>query len=386
MKLKKKIAVVTGTRAEYGILKPLLNEIIKSPCLELKLLVSGMHLLPQFGLTINEIKNDGFDITRTVKLYDKKVKNNSYYSESLARGIRNFSHAFHELKPDITVVFGDRIEALAAALASATMRIPLAHIHGGDKTDDGHIDESIRNSISQFAHIHFTATKSHSQRLIRFGEQPWRIIQVGALGLDSIVDRKPISKKILFKKLGLEDQKTLVCLFHPVNAEEHKKGKIMNTILESIRELKIQSVVIYPNNDSGNLPIIKEIKKFSNLPFIRIFPSLAHSEYLSLLHHSDVLVGNSSSGMIETPSIGIPVVNIGLRNRGREHGQNILFVDINKKNIIKAINKALFNSDFIKKSKRGKNPYGDGNSSGRITSTLCELILNERLLRKIPTR
>lgn len=379
----RKIAVVTGTRAEYGILKPLLRKIEKSSDLELNLIVTGLHLLKKYGLTIKEIEKDGFEIAGIVEMYDDDEEDITYHGKALAKGIAGFTSLLSKLKPDIVVVLGDRLEPLAATLAVATLRIPIAHIHGGDKTDSGHIDESIRHSITRFANIHFTATTEHTKRLIKMGEEPWRVFEVGALGLDSIVNQEPISKEILSKKLGIDfNKKIIIVVFHPVHLEKELAGIQMHEILDAIKELKMQTVIIYPNNDAGSRDIIKEIEKCRDIPFIKIFPNLFHLDYISLLKYADVLVGNSSSGIIEAPSLKLPVVNIGSRNLGREHADNVIFVDVKKDDIIKAIKVALYDKKFKEIVEQCANPYGDGKAAERIVKVLSEINIDKRLLQK----
>jgi len=380
---KRKIVVVTGTRAEYGILKALLENIKNSSTFELKLIVTGMHLLKHYGLTVREIKKDGFKIDREVKMYAGEERELAHHGKALGEGIKNFSETFLEIKPDILVVFGDRLEPLAATLAAAILRIPIAHIHGGDKTDSGHIDESIRHSITRFAHIHFPPTRKCKERLIKMGEEPWRVYNVGALNLDSILNVQKIKKEDLFKKLDLDpNQKLILCLFNPVNLEAEKMGRQMGEIIGALKELKIQTVIIFPNNDAGSQDIIKEIEKSKNLPFIRTFPSLPHSEYISLLKKTDVLIGNSSSGIIEAPSIKLPVVNIGSRNIGREHAENVIFVRADKNKIKEAIKRSLYDKKFRKIVQRCKGPYGDGRVSKRIIKILSKIRIGKKLLQK----
>lgn len=380
---KRKIAIVTGTRAEYGILKPLLRGILESKELDLSLMVTGLHLLKEYGLTINEIKRDSFKISAMIKMYNQHEEYAGYLGMGLSRGIAGFVSALAEINPEILIVLGDRLEPLAAALAAASLRIPIAHIHGGDKTDSGHIDESIRHSITRFAHIHFPATDNHAERLIKTGEEPWRIFTVGALGLDSIVSQVPISKKKLFLKFGFNPgQITIVCVFHPVHLEEETMGKQAHEIMEALKELKTQTAVIYPNNDAGSRDIIREIRKYNKLPFIKIFPNLAHPEYISLLKHADVLIGNSSSGIIEAPLLKLAVVNIGSRNTGREHAENIIFTSPERDKIKKAIIRALYDNRFREKVRRCKSVYGEGETSGKILKILRETEINKKLLTK----
>jgi GDP/UDP-N,N'-diacetylbacillosamine 2-epimerase (hydrolysing) len=382
-KIIREITVVTGTRAEYGMLKPLLEKIRSSSDLALKLVVTGMHLLEKCGLTINEIKEDGFEITDKIQMYLGDESDPAYHGKALAKGIEGFTQLLMRIGPRILVVTGDRLEALAAAVAAATLNIPIAHIHGGDKTDSGHIDEPIRHSITRFAHIHFPPTREHADRLIKMGEEPWRVFQVGALGLDSILNQKPIAKQTLSKQLGINpNEKIITCIFHPVLLEKESMGSQMHEILESVSALKTQTVVIYPNNDAGSHSIISEIERYKDLPFIRALRNLPHIQYISLLKHADVLIGNSSSGIIEAPSLKLPVINIGSRNTGRQHAENVIFVNTVKKEIINAIQIALYDEDFNEKVRQCKNPWGDGKTSGRIVRILSEAVIDKKLLQK----
>jgi len=379
----RKIAVVTGTRAEYGILKPLLEKIRASNALELQLAVTGMHLLVKYGLTINEIKKDGFKIDAEVRMYTNNEADSSYYGESLSRGISGFTEALLRMKSAIVVVTGDRLEGLGATLAAATLRIPVAHIHGGDKTDSGHIDESIRHSIPRFAQIHFPATQESADRLIKMGEEPWRIHKVGAPGLDSVINQVPVPKQELSEELGLNpDEPIILCIFHSVHLESETAGVQMREITGAINNLKIQTVIIYPNNDAGSQDIIAELEKYRDSSFIKTLPTLSHLHYISLLKYASVLIGNSSSGIIEAPSLKLPVVNVGSRNMGREHAENVIFVSTVKSEIIKAIKMALYDESFRIKVQQCSNPYGDGKASERIVKVLSEIEVDKRLMQK----
>jgi len=384
--LKRKIAVVTGTRAEYGMLIPLLEKIKHSPKLQLKLIVTGMHLQKKYGLTAREIKRNGFLGYNVVHMYNEKKMDHIFHARGLARAIEGFAWVLFKMKPDIVVVTGDRLEALAATLAASTLNIPVAHIHGGDRTDSGHIDESFRNAISQFAHIHFPATETHSRRLIKMGQQTWRVNQVGALGLDSIVRKKLIPKKELFLKLNIKyDKKTAICIFHPVQLEVGRLGIQMNSILKTLRSFDLQTVIIYPNNDLGSREILSVIKKYEKEKKFKIFANLSHLEYTSLLKYSDVLIGNSSSGIIESPSLGIPVINVGTRNLNRESAKNVIFVNAKAGSIKSALKKSLYDTGFRQKAMQCLNPYGNGNASDKILKKLIKIKIDKKLLKKIIT-
>lgn len=379
----RKIAVVTGARSEYGILKPLLKKIQAADNFDLKLIVTGMHLLKKHGLTINDIKKDGFKIDNKISMYSGGVRDVKYYGKALAQGIKGFTLVLSKMKPDILIVLGDRLEPLAAVLAAATLSIPIAHIHGGDKSDSGHIDESIRHSITRFAHIHFSSTEEAKKRLIKMGEERMRVFRVGALGLDSLLSLPKIKKSVLFKKFQLDiKQKFILCIFHPVHSEYEDAGRQMREILNALKQLKIQSIIIYPNNDKGSQDIIKEINKCDRPSFIKIYPNLNQEDYFDLLKQADVLIGNSSSGIIEAPAIKLPVVNIGSRNTGREHGKNVIFIDSKKNDIVNAITRAFTDKIFFKTVKQSKNPYGRGGVSEKIIKVLSKIEINQKLLKK----
>ena len=379
----KNIAVVTGARSEYGLLKPLLKGITDSSELDLKLIVTGMHLLTEYGLTINEIKQENMIIDAKVPMYTAPETDDTRYGKALAIGIEGITRSLRKIRPDILIVTGDRLEPMAATMAAATLSIPIAHVHGGEKTDSGHIDEAIRHSITRFSHIHFTATQQSAERLTKMGEEPRRIHNVGALSLDSLINLKPLSKEKLAANLDLNPkQKIIITIFHSVHLEKEDVGRQAREIIEAVKNIEIQTVIVYPNNDSGSADIITEIEKCRNMPFIKIHPSLPYFEYVNLLRHADVLIGNSSSGIIEAPSFGLPVVHIGSRNVGREHSENIIFVEADREEIVRAIEKALYDEGYKEKVKRCRNPYGDGKASDRIIKILKELSIDDKLMRK----
>jgi len=288
-----------------------------------------------------------------------------------------FSKVFGKLKPAMVMVMGDRGEMLAAAIAANYMNIPVAHIHGGEIS--GHVDGVVRHAITKLAHIHFPATQKAKKRILNLGEEPGRVFVAGAPALDSILN----GKFELTKKYPIAVNKPFVLLVqHPVLVQSDKAGEQMRITLEAIKTLKVKTLVIYPNADAGGRQMIKVIQKYARLPFIKTFKSLPHKDYLALMKRSAVLVGNSSSGLIEAPSLKVPAVNIGIRQQDRERGENVIDVAHNKNAIIKAIKKALYDKKFKEKVKRGKNPYGDGHAGERIIRVLKAIKLDERLLEK----
>jgi len=376
----RKVCVVTGTRAEYGILYPAMKAIQSHPGLDLSVLVTGMHLMPEFGYTVKEIEADGFVIDAKVPMY-LSADTNAAIVTGLGLGIIGIAQALEQIEPDIIVVLGDRAEPLTAAIAGAYMNIPVAHIHGGDRS--GGIDESIRHAITKFAHIHFPATPESGERLIRMGEEPWRIHVVGPLGIYAMGEADFTPRNELCKKLGLNPTKLLILVVqHPVTTQAKNAPEQMRATMEALVELGEQAVIVYPNADAGGRAMIEVIKEYENCPFIKTFKSLPRKEYVSLMKLASVMVGNSSSGIIEAPSLGLPVVNIGIRQEGRERGKNVIDVGHNKQEIVKGIEKALADKEFLAKVKKCESPYGDGKAAPRVAEILGKIEVTPQLLQK----
>lgn len=380
--MKRKITVITGTRGEYGLLYPVIKSIENNPKLELSIIVTGMHLSIEHGYTINEIKKDGFKIDALV---DMLLSNDTGVSmaKSLGIGIIGITQALEQIKPDIILILGDRGEPFAGAIAASHMNIPIAHIHGGDSTTGGCIDESIRHSITKFAHIHFPATEESAQRLKKMGEETWRIHMVGAPGLDTILNLELISRAQLIERFSLDIREPLLlAIQHPVTTQPENAAKEMRSTLEALAELNIQTVLIYPNADAGGRSMIEVIKEYEHMPFLHTFKSLSHSEYLSLMKIASAMVGNSSSGIIEALSFHLPVINIGIRQEGRQHASNVINIWHDKTEIVEAINTALFDEGFKNKIRECVNPYGDGKAGIRIAEVLANIKINDALLQK----
>ena len=341
----KKIAVITGSRADYGLMRSTIKSIDSHPTLELYLIVTGMHLSHQFGYTINDIRNDGFTIASEVDVLlsgDSKAS----MATSTGLGIIKLSQSFEMIKPDIVLIEGDRWEMLSAAIAAAFLNIPIAHVSGGDITEGGCIDESIRHAITRFAHIHFPGTHQSAERILKMGEEAWRVYEVGDPGND-LSYFKPIKPEILENRFNIKlNEPILLVVQHPVTYEAQHAAEQMHETMEAIVELGLQTIIIYPNADAGGQSMVEEIKKYSTRPNIRILKNLVRDEYLSLMAVSNVIIGNSSSGIVESPFFKIPVVNIGIRQQGRERSTNIIDVGYNREEVISGVKKALFDEDF----------------------------------------
>ncbi len=374
---------MTGSRSEYGILYEVMKAIKNEVKLELITLASGMHLLKSFGNTIEYIEKDGFTVDEIIDMASETDDSNTEMARSIAKGIGGMVRAFQKHKPDIVLVLGDRTEALAGAIASSYMNIPVAHIHGGDNAKAG-LDEMTRGAITKLSHIHFPATKKSAARIKKMGEAPWRIHMTGSPAIDYLKKQKVPEKEALFRKYGFDTSKPVILVVqHPVTTETKEATEQIRKTLEALKELALQTILIYPNADAGGRSMIEIIKSYEpSMPCLKTFQSISHSDYLGFLKYAGAVVGNSSSGIIEAPFFKTPAVNIGIRQDGRERGINVIDVPIHKKEaILSAIKKALGNA-FIKKLKQCKSPYGDGNASQRIVKVLSLIPLDKKLLQK----
>jgi UDP-hydrolysing UDP-N-acetyl-D-glucosamine 2-epimerase len=382
----KKIAVVTGTRAEYGYLKPLIEKIKNNPNFSLMLYVTGMHLIKEYGNTIDEIKKDGFQIKSIVDMEMKENNSLSDLANSIGKGISEFSKIFEKDKPDLLVIFGDRVEPFAAAVSAIVMNIPIAHIHGGDKAF-ADLDNNLRYSLTKLSHIHFPPTEQSKNRILKLGEEEWRVYKVGSLSLDTILNKPLLKKEEMFKKYNIPNKKLMLIIYHPVTTEFKEASMQMRLILDLSNKIAekedMEIVIIYPNAYPGGFDIIQEIKRLmKENERIHVFENLPILEYISILANSSVFIGNSSSGIIEAPSLGIPYVCIGTRQQGRERGKNVIDVDFSESNITSAIDKALHDQEFLKEVQKKENPFGDGKASERIINFLKEIKLNKKLIQK----
>jgi GDP/UDP-N,N'-diacetylbacillosamine 2-epimerase (hydrolysing) len=367
----KKVAIITGTRAEYGLLRPLIKAIFEDYELKLLLIATGMHLSEAFGYTYKEIEADGFTIDRKVKDHlsgDSALA----ITKALGIGMIGFSEAFDELDPDLVIVLGDRSEILAAVTAAMIKGIPIAHLHGGESTE-GAYDESIRHAITKMSFLHFTSTELYRKRVIQLGESPDRVFNVGAIGIDSIKKIKLLSlvefeKSICFKLKKIN----IIITFHPVTLEKSTAKKQFSELLKALDKLENTSLIFTkPNSDKDGYIIIKMIDEYVALnPEKAIsFISMGQLRYLSALKHMDVVVGNSSSGIYEAPIFQKPTINIGDRQKGRFMPLSV----INCKPFLKDIDKAFklaFNKEFNNSIKSQKSMFGNGTATQQIIETI----------------
>jgi len=377
--MKRKILYISGTRADYGLMRSVLSAIHQHPGMELQIAVTGMHLMPEFGSTLDEIKKDGYPCFTVDIIHGSDTKDSM--ALFIGRFIQEFIPLLQKKRPDIILVLGDRGEMLGAAIVGAYMGIPVAHIHGGEVTST--VDEFARHAITKLSHIHLPATEESARRIIRMGEDPRHVFVVGAPGLDQIRLIQPVPPKETRDKFQINPEIPLIMVLqHPVSFEKGAPSFQMKQTLKAVCNRGFQVFIIYPNADAGGREMIEVIKKYETGKQIRTFPSLAHQDFLNLLKIAAVLVGNSSSGIIEAPSFGIPVVNIGSRQRGRERGANVIDAGYDSGEIAKAVDRALTDEVFKRKVKTAHNPYGVGDSSSKIIEILNTLEITPDLLQK----
>ena len=372
----RKICYITGTRADFGLMTNALQAIEQDSDLELEIIVTGMHLLPKYGNTHKEISDSGFKIVGNVEV-DLSGASGSQMSIALGDQIIGITKVLEANEPDVILLLGDRGEMLAGAIVGIHLNIPVVHIHGGELS--GTVDESIRHAISKMSHYHFTATNNSKSRLIKMGELSDNIFVIGAPGLDEISTTTLIPEEALFSQYNIDSNRPfMLLLFHPVVQHVNDiRGQIV-TVIESLISFDMQILALMPNADAGGGVIASTLKEYKEKNKIQITTHVTRKIFLSLVSSADVLVGNSSSGIIEAASLGTPVVNIGGRQNLRERSNNVVDVSIEKSQIINGINKAiLLNKSLF------KNVYGDGKSSKRIVNLLKDLDLNPKILDKV---
>lgn len=370
----KRVAIVTGTRAEYGLLRPLIFAIREDIKFELKLLVTGMHLMPEFGNTYKEIEADGLVID--VKIEDGLDGDSAKsITKSMGRALMQYADVFDEMKPDIVIVLGDRTEILAAVTAAMVASIPIAHIHGGETTE-GAYDEFIRHAITKMSHFHFTSTESYKKRIIQMGEHPSRVFNVGAIGIDSIKKLKLQSKKQIEDYIGVKfNKKSVVVTFHPVTLENFTAEQQFRDLLLALDEIADCTLIFTKaNSDKGGRIINQMIDDFVNKNKHKAvgFASLGQLRYLSTLQHVDFVIGNSSSGVLEVPYFKIPTINIGDRQKGRLMPDSVINCAPTYNEISKAIEMAQDN-EFLSRITTQENIYGDGEATSKIMNTLKKI-------------
>jgi len=379
--IKRTICIITGTRAEYGLLRWVIDGVQKSKKLKLQIIATGMHLSPEFGLTYKEIEKDGYKINKKVEMLISS-DSPSGITKSVGIGMIGFSDAIKSLKPDLVLVLGDRFEMFAAVSAAMIARIPVAHCHGGEATE-GLIDEPIRHCITKMSQLHFVASQEYKNRVVQLGEQPDRVFLVGGLGIDSINKIQLLNKEDLEKSIKFKfGKKNILVTFHSVTLENSTAEEQMHELLSALRELSSTNIFFtMPNADTDGRIIFKLIEDFvSKNVHSKAFVSLGQKRYLSMVKYVDAVVGNSSSGLLEVPSFKKATINIGDRQRGRTKAESIINCRPEKKSILEAIKKA-YSNEFHKILKVVKNPYGKGGASKKIVN-LVESVSLKGIIKK----
>ncbi len=378
----RKIAVFTGTRAEYGLLYWVIKLLHDSKNVELQLYVGGMHMSPEFGFTVSQIENDGFPIVERMEFLlssDSAVG----ISKSMGLALINSAEALERQKPDIIVILGDRFESMAVAQAAMIACVPIAHIHGGETTE-GLIDEAVRHSITKMSHLHFAATEQYRSRIVQLGEQPERVFNFGAPGVDSIVKLDLLKRDEISSAIGFKlNQPYLLVTYHPVTLENDGASDSLVNLLKVLDEYpEYQLVITYPNADTHGRKLIKILDEYKTLNPERVLlvQSLGQLRYLSLMKFCECVIGNSSSGLIETPTFMVPTINIGNRQKGRLAGGTVLNCDESTNTIRLALDTAL-STEFKESCKLLKNPYGKGDASTSIVEQLISYPL-DGIIRK----
>jgi UDP-hydrolysing UDP-N-acetyl-D-glucosamine 2-epimerase len=375
------IAVVTGSRAEYGLLKSILTAITHSADLRLRLLVCGMHLEPAFGRTVEAIEIDGFSISDCIETWTG-ADSPEAIAATISRGIAGFAKAFAKERPHLLLLLGDRYDMLAAAIAALPFALPIAHIHGGELTE-GAIDEAIRHSLTKMSHLHFVANELYRDRVIQMGERPHRVFISGGPAIDVIHTTRPTPRAELERRIGITfEPAPLLVTFHPVTLEYAATASQSRALMGALATFERPILFTYPCADTAASAIIAAIDEFiAHRANARVVQSLGTADYLGMMAISAAMVGNSSSGIVEAPSFGLPVVNIGNRQRGRLRAANVIDCEADSGAIVAAIKRAL-SPDFRAGLKGLVNPYGDGHAAERIVRLLREVPLDANLVEK----
>jgi UDP-N-acetylglucosamine 2-epimerase (non-hydrolysing)/GDP/UDP-N,N'-diacetylbacillosamine 2-epimerase (hydrolysing) len=378
--MTRKILAVTGTRAEYGAMRPVFAAIAAAPGLELELIVTGMHLVPQFKASLAEVEADRYG-----PLHYADIGDTAESGAAMARGLGRCVIAMAEIvaraRAQVMLLQGDRGEMLAGAIAAAHQNVAVVHMSGGDST--GSIDEPIRNAISDFAHVHLTTCAQSSARLVARGEAAGRVFEVGEPVLDVIRTMEPVAPGELARELALDlSRPVAIATQHPVTTEAGDAARQITETLEALAALGMQTVFTYPNTDAGGAEMVRVLQSYASRPFLRIIPHLGSLRYLSLMRIAAVMVGNSSSGILEAASFGLPVVNVGTRQHGRLRAANVIDVGYDRAAIVSAIRRALHDPAFRAALRECRNPYGDGNAAPRTVDILQRLRIVPALLAK----
>lgn len=377
--MKKIISILTATRAEYGLLKPIIAKLNNVEEFDVRIVATGAHLSPEFGLTYQEIEKDGFIIDEKIEILLSSDTPSSI-SKSMGLAMISFADYFEKLNPDLLIVLGDRYETLAVATTAMNQRIPIAHLYGGETTE-GAIDESIRHAITKISYLHFTSTDEYRNRVIQLGENPERVYNVGAIGIENILNENLLSRDQLENELEISLLKPYaVVTFHPVTLENNSSEEQIESLLEVCREYRNFNFIFTKANADAEGRIINQLidRYARENENIFAFTSLGMRRYLSALKHCSMVIGNSSSGLLEAPSFGIPTVNIGDRQKGRLQASSVINCEPSQASIRRALDLAL-SEELAQRAKKTVNPYGNGDTSNKVVEVIKEYVINNKI-------
>lgn len=378
----KTITVLTATRAEYGLLSPIIRALNECRRYEVRIVATGAHLSPEFGMTYREIKKDGFQIDKKIEIL-LSADTPSAISKSMGLALLGFADYFAERKPDALLVLGDRYETLAVCCAAMNARIPIIHLYGGETTE-GAVDEVIRHAITKLSYLHLTSTEEYRKRVIQLGESPDRVFAVGAIGIENALKQKLLTKEELEEVLGYKFSKPYaVVTFHPVTLENSSAGQQCEELLKAMEQhSEMEYLITKANADTDGRIINQMLDEFaSHHSNVKVYESLGTLRYLSALKYAEMAIGNSSSGLLEVPSFRIPTVNIGDRQRGRLKAESVIDCEPEKVSINQAINCAI-SKEFREKCQHVKNPYGDGDTTRKVIGAIEKMMGKQIDLKK----
>ena len=381
---KRKVLGVTGIRSEYDIMSSVFSAIQDHPDLDLELIVTGAHLSQSYGYTVQEIKKDGFRIADEIESLINGDQLSSRV-KGLAFQLQGMVQTVARLRPDFLLVLGDREESISTALLGAYMNIPVAHVAGGDRVV-GNVDDQVRHAVTKLSHIHFVTNQESYDRIIKLGEQDFRVFNTGNPGLDRLLQVPQLSRRELSESLNFEiglDEPIVLLIQHVISTETDDAYYQMKQSLEAIKMLGIKTIISYPNSDAGGQQIIKAIEEYKEIPFIYAAPNIPRFEFVNIMRMAGCMLGNSSAGILEAPLLKLPVINVGNRQKGRLHAENVQFVPHDVNAICAALNKALFDKSYREEIKQCVNPYGDGHASEKIAEILANIPVENLLVKDI---
>ena len=375
---------LTGIRSEFDILTSVIRNVIDTPGLEAGVVVTGAHLSKEFGESVRQIEADGYPIAGRI---DSLLRSDGLSGrvKGIALQLTGLTDLFARQTPDFFVIMGDREETISGAVTALYHHIPVVHIGGGDHADDGNVDNVIRHAVTKLSHLHMAASPRSAERILALGEEPWRVSVTGGSGLDRFLTTPSIPKDELLRRLDVDwgDEPFALFLFHPTILDYAEAKQNAALILKSLEKMGLNVLIVHPNSDPGNRSVVDAINEFvASAPRARAFAYLPRETFVNAMRHATLMIGNSSAGILEAPSLKLPVVNVGPRQTGREHGDNVIFVGYDAPQVEAAIGTCLHSTEFRSKVNRGWNPYGDGTAGKKIAEILASVETGPNLLNK----